>query len=291
MDTKQLELFDLLVRTGSLSRAAAELGTSQPRLTQQLQQLERELGVTLFHRSVRGLALSEAGSEFLPFAKEMRSTFERARSAISRVNKSAGARLRLGMSFTTSTSMASEFLLEFRKRRPQVQIALTVTAPRELVQGLENGDFDLCGGLELPETTTLVRKQIFATRMVGISAASMHFPSKITLVEFCRRPLLLTSRRCATRVRLDRAFRRVGLKPTISMELDDIGTISSVVKTGVAVAILPETLASGSRSLVVRRIIDLDVPVTGYFLHRRDVGEEAQTFMTTTLERIAPRLH
>src|SRR5438552_207202 len=99
-----------------LSRAAADLGTSQPRLTQQLQSIEKELGASLFHRSARGLILSEAGSTFLPFVRQIRSAFERGQSAISEMSKKRLARLRLGISFTISTRMASEFLQEFHKR-------------------------------------------------------------------------------------------------------------------------------------------------------------------------------
>jgi DNA-binding transcriptional LysR family regulator len=89
MNVKQCELFKALVRTGSLGRAAAELGTSQPRLTQQLRSIEKELGTTLFNRSALGLKLTEAGSTLLPFAQQIASTFERAQSAISAVSENA----------------------------------------------------------------------------------------------------------------------------------------------------------------------------------------------------------
>lgn len=290
MELKQIELLDILARTGSLTRAASELGTSQPRLTQQLQLIESALGVPLFHRSVQGLALSAAGSAFLPFARQITSAFERGQSAVSAVSQKSRARLRLGMSFTTSARMVSEFLQEFRKRCPGVHVALTKRTPLELVEGLESGQFDLCAGLELPETTILVRKQIFSTRLVGISVASMNLAARINLEEFCRKPLVLTSRKCPTRVRLDAAFKRAGLKPTIGMELDDVSTIALLVRTGSAVSIVPETLTLGFRAPFARKISDLDVPVTGYFLHPRNPSREAQDFMATIMERIAPRL-
>jgi len=291
MNVKQCELFKVLVRTGSLGRAAAELGTSQPRLTQQLRSIEKELGTTLFYRSALGLKLTEAGSTLLPFAQQIASTFERAQSAVSAVSENARAHLRLGISFTTSMKLASEFLHEFHKRYPRIQVTLAVRTPRELAEGLEGGLFDLCGGLELPETTIFVRKQIFSTRMVGISAASINLPVRITLEELCRTPLVLTSRKCATRLRLDAAFKRAGVKPTVCMEVDEASTINALVKTGTVASILPETLATGVRTVTVHKIRDLDVPVTGYFLYPRNPGKEAENFMATIQERIAPRLH
>lgn len=291
MDLNQLELMEIIARTGSLSRAAADLGTSQPRLTQQLQSIEKELGASLFHRSARGLILSEAGSTFLPFVRQIRSAFERGQSAISEMSKKRLARLRLGISFTTSTRMASEFLQEFHKRHVDVHVTLIERNPHDLVAGLESGELDLCGGLELPETTTLVRKQIFSTRLVGIAAASMDLSSRISLGEFCRRPLALTSRKCATRIRLDDALKRAGVKPTICMELDDANTILHLVRAGAVVSIIPETLTSGVRACSVHKLSGLDVPVTGYFLFPRNPTTEAQDFMATILERIAPRIH
>ena len=62
MNLKQAQMLEILSRTHSVSEAAAELGTSQPRLTQQLKAVEAELGVDLFLRSPRGLVLSDAGS-------------------------------------------------------------------------------------------------------------------------------------------------------------------------------------------------------------------------------------
>ena len=133
MELKHIELLEILTRTRSLSRAAVELGTSQPRLTQQLQLVEKELGVSLFHRSARGLTLSEAGSAFLPFALQISSAFGRGQSAVSALSKKGLAQLRLGMSITTSPTMISEFLQEYHKRYPGVRVTLTERTPLELV--------------------------------------------------------------------------------------------------------------------------------------------------------------
>jgi DNA-binding transcriptional LysR family regulator len=291
MELKHIELLEILTRTRSLSRAAVELGTSQPRLTQQLHLVEKELGVSLFHRSARGLTLSEAGSAFLPFAIQISFAFGRGRSAVSALSKKSLAQLRLGMSITTSPTMISEFLQEYHKRYPGVGVTLTERTPLELVEGLEGGQLDVCGGLELPETATLVRKHIFNTRLVGISSAVMNVRTRTRLRDFCTRPLVLTSRKCATRIRLDTALKRAGVKPRICMELDDVSTIVQLVKAGSAVSILPETLAVGIRAPFIHKIDDLDVSVTGYFLHPRNPSREAQDFMRIIMEKIAPRLH
>jgi len=89
MNLQHVKLLETLARTGSLRGAAQELGTSQPRLTQQLQRMERDLGAASFLRSPRGLKLSDAGRAFLPFARRISSTFSSGQSAIAEL----GARL------------------------------------------------------------------------------------------------------------------------------------------------------------------------------------------------------
>ena len=87
MNVKQAKMLEILSRTSSVSEAAAEMGTSQPRLTQQLKAVEAELGVDLFLRSPRGLVLSDAGKTFLPFANQLTSTYQRAQEALSTLSE------------------------------------------------------------------------------------------------------------------------------------------------------------------------------------------------------------
>jgi len=127
MNLMHCRLLETLARTGSLRQAAEALGTSQPRLTQHLQKMERDLGAVLFHRSSGGLKLSEAGRTFLPFARRIRTTFESAQSAILEFGSSAPRSLRLGMSMTASLHLVPSNLLSFRERHPDVRVSVTRT--------------------------------------------------------------------------------------------------------------------------------------------------------------------
>ena len=102
MNLENLTLLDVLARTGSLRKAGEELGASQPRLTQQLQKIEHDLGAVMFHRTPNGVTLSEAGRTFLPFARKISRTFNSAQSAISQLGYGVRSRLRVGVSITAS---------------------------------------------------------------------------------------------------------------------------------------------------------------------------------------------
>ena len=279
MNLQHLRLLETLTRTGSLRGAAAELGTSQPRLTQQLQKMERDLGAVLFLRSPHGLTLSEAGRAFLPFARRISSTFNSAQSAISELGQRGTRRLRIGISISASLHLVPGNLLSFHKRHPDVLVSVTRALPKQLLRGVEEDQFDLCLGLELPDSSLITREEVFSTTMAGFSAPSMKAMKSLTLEQFCRFPLVLPPRSCGTRVLLEDALKRSGAHPQVLMEVDDVGTIIAIVKAGVAATILPRILPSVSRSLVLSEISNFSGEVKGVLLYPRSPTPEARSFM------------
>lgn len=286
MNLQHLKLLETLARTGSLRGAAEELGTSQPRLTQQLQSIERDLGAVLFLRSPSGLKLSEAGRVFLPFARQIGSAFDSARSAISELDQGCPRRLRIGISITASLHLVPANLLSFNKRHPNVLVSVTRALPKQLLAGLENDQFDLCLGLELPDSSLVKRKEVFSTTMAGFSAPSLGARKSLTLEHFCRLPLVLPPRSCGTRTMLEDALKRFKFRPRILMEVDDVSTIIAVVKTGIAGTILPRILPSVSKSLVLSEISDFIGEAKGVLLYPRNPTAEARSFMDILSERI-----
>jgi len=286
MNLQHIRLLETLARTGSLRAAAEEFGTSQPRLTQQLQRMERDLGAVLFLRSPHGLKLSEAGRTFLPFARRISSAFNSAQSAISELGHRDAQRLRLGISITASLHLVPGNLLSFHKRHPDVLVSVTRALPKQLLSGLEDDQFDLCLGLELPESSLITREEVFSTTMAGFSAPSLKATKSPTLEQFCLLPLVLPPRSCGTRALLEDALKRFGIRPQILMEVDDVGTIVSIVKSGVAATILPRILPSVSRSLVLSEISNFTGEVKGVLLYPRSPTPEARSFMDIVSERI-----
>ena len=289
MNLNHLKMLLVLERTGSISAAAEELATSQPRLTQQLQQVERELGTTLFHRSPRGLELSESGRAFLVYAKRISAMYDAGHAAVRRLGEGAGKTLRLGVSLSASMQFMSADLLAFHKEHPDVQVSVTRSLPKHLVRGLENERFDLCLGLELPDSPLFVREVVFRTRMMGFSSPGLAMPENLTLEELCRHPLVLPPRTCGTRTLIDDVLRREKVKAQVMMEVDDIATILNVAQAGVAVTILPSVVDSGSKSLQISELRDFAEEAKGYFLYPRRTTPEAETFIRIAREHLRIR--
>ncbi|WP_263418229.1 LysR family transcriptional regulator [Terriglobus albidus] len=284
MNLNHLKMLLVLEQAGSISAAAEELATSQPRLTQQLQQVERELGTTLFHRSPRGLELSESGRAFLVYAKRISAMYDAGHAAVRRLGEGADKTLRLGISITASVQLLPPDLLAFHKAHPDVQVSVTRSLSKHLIRGLENERFDLCLGLELPDSPLFVREVVFRTRMVGFSSRDLAIPENLTLEEFCRQPLVLPPRTCGTRTLIDDTLRRLKVKAQVIMEIDDIATILNVVQAGVAAAILPSTV--GSKMLQLSELRDFEEDAKGYFLYPRRTTPEAETFIRIAREHL-----
>jgi len=151
---------------------------------------------------------------------------------------------------------------------------------------VEEDQFDLCLGLELPDSSLITREEVFSTTMAGFSAPSMKAMKSLTLEQFCRFPLVLPPRSCGTRVLLEDALKRSGAHPQVLMEVDDVATIIAIVKAGVAATILPRILPSVSRSLVLSEISNFSGEVKGVLLYPRSPTPEARSFMEIVSMRI-----
>ena len=76
MTLQQLEYIVAIAETGSLNKAAEQLYVSQPSLSSAVKELEKELGITVFHRSARGVSLTADGAELLPYARQVLTQYE-----------------------------------------------------------------------------------------------------------------------------------------------------------------------------------------------------------------------
>ena len=96
MISNRVRHFIAVAKAGGFGRAAADLGTAQAPLSQSVQRLERELGVTLFERHAKGVTLTDAGRAYLPDAQVAVAASERAR-VLAQAEANADRPVRLGV--------------------------------------------------------------------------------------------------------------------------------------------------------------------------------------------------
>ena len=146
MELRSVETFLAVVEHGTFSRAAERLGYSQSAVTVQVARLERELGVRLFDRLPRGVALTEQGRAFVFHARELLGAAAAARASVSA--RPGGAReltgtLRVGAVESVSTALLPGLLARFNVRCPGVQVVVATERRERMVDGLRGNALDM----------------------------------------------------------------------------------------------------------------------------------------------------
>src|SRR5262245_38770838 len=120
MTLRQVEVFLAIAREKSVSQAARKIHLSQPTLSEHMAELQRELGVELFARHGRSIALTEAGRVFEPYARAVVSSVSGARQALAELDGLARGTLLIGGSTTPGIYVLPEIIAAFRKRYPGI---------------------------------------------------------------------------------------------------------------------------------------------------------------------------
>lgn len=131
MTLTQLRYLMTIAKTGSFNKAAEQLYVSQPSLTSAVKELERELGITLFYRSGRGVTLTGDGTEFLLYAKQLYGQYE---DILERYGKGSSHRKRFGVS-TQHYSFAVKAFVDMAKQfdMSQYEFAIRETRTAEVI--------------------------------------------------------------------------------------------------------------------------------------------------------------
>ena len=147
----QLRILRAIVSEGSFKRAADSLYVTQPAVSLQIQNLEKQLEVSLFDRGGRKAQLTEAGHLLLSYCDRILSQCHEACRALDDLHNLKGGSLIVGASQTTGTYLMPRMIGLFRQKYPDVSVQLQVHSTRRTGWSVANGQIDLAiiGG-ELP---------------------------------------------------------------------------------------------------------------------------------------------
>src|SRR6266851_945087 len=143
MELHQLRYFCAVVRAGSFTRAAEQLGISQPSLSQQIRVLEGRIGAPLFERLGRSIRLTVQGEALRQPALEILQQVAAAECTIANLSEGVRGKLRVGVIPTVLPFLIAPRTGEFLARFPEVELQLTEETTPELVTQLQSGDLDV----------------------------------------------------------------------------------------------------------------------------------------------------
>ncbi|GAB7199351.1 LysR family transcriptional regulator [Dickeya oryzae] len=269
MDLTQLRMFCLVAETGSLVRAAAQLGRVPSNLTTRLRQLEQELGTDLFIRERQRVRLSPAGNNFLCYAQRILSLSDEA-LAMAHTSEPAGL-FALGVVESLLITALPELLALYHRRYPQVQVALRSDTCGALLEAVNAGEL-ATALITGPVTHDAINScRIFSQQLVLITAAGIPPVSQASQVKHL--PLLTFSAGCGYRQRLEGWFRGQGITPVAIVEMPSYSALLAGVAAGSGVAMVPVDVLNAlpAGQCVQTHQLPSDVAsVTTWLIWRRD---------------------
>ena len=145
MDLRHLRYLIAIVDEGGIRKASRQLYLAQPSISKALRQLESELGVELFRRSPRGVELTDAGAEFVQYAREIIDRAETARAAMRRRAEQQSRKLRVGLLCGTIAAgeLTAPIIDSFQKAHPDVDVELHEIGMEDQAGPLASGELDV----------------------------------------------------------------------------------------------------------------------------------------------------
>ena len=244
MELRQLKYFVKSAETENFSIAAQECFVVQSTLSQQIKQLEDDLGVLLFERIGKRISLTEAGHSFLPFARQTLEMAEEGRQQLRDMEGLKSGRLRIGASYGLSV-LLTQSMQRFCPIYPDIQFSIRFESTQELLSLLHNREIDFALTYALTEHDVLLEEiPLFASRLCACVAEDHPLAGKeeVKLSQLKPYQTAIPTKEMNTRRMLDALLHKHGvdLKPLI--EINEIYTMLHMVKSCHVVAIVPDSV-------------------------------------------------
>ena len=271
-----LRYFWAVAHDGNLTRTAERLGLSQSAVSVQIKQLEAHLGHQLFERRGRQLVLTEAGRIALDHAD---SIFAAGRELIGTLQEKGRTRqaIRIGSLATLSRNFQIEFLRPILGR-PDVEIILRSGTGADLLQSLEalNLDVVLINRAPSRDAVTPFVSHRLSEQPVSLVGTPERLKGNHALTDLLTtQPVILPTADTGVRIGFDALTDRLGLRPQIVAEVDDMAMMRLLARAGLGLAVLPP-------------IVVQDELNSGRLVEAHRLPGIAETFFAVTITRRFP---
>ncbi|MBB6500094.1 LysR substrate-binding domain-containing protein [Pedobacter cryoconitis] len=273
MEVRQLNYFIKAAELLHFTEAAAACFVTQSTLSQQVKQLEEELGMLLFDRMGKHVKLTEAGHVFLVHARQIMLDIKKSRQAIFELANMVNGELRIGVTYAFS-SLLLPALTPFSEKHPGIIIHVEYGTAAELEAKLKMADLDLILAFhEQVDNSGFEMQPLFSSRIVMAvskksSLAKLH---KISLKELGKLELILPSKGFSSRDMLDDLFRKNNIQTSIKIEMNDVHSLLSMVESGKWVTIINEKAISTWDDLIAVPIADKTLYKQAFLLWQKGV--------------------
>ncbi|MFF4652866.1 LysR family transcriptional regulator [Streptomyces sp. NPDC001380] len=250
MELRQLEYLVAVAEEGGFTRAAARVHVSQPGISAQIKQLERDLGAVLVDRSARTVRLTAAGEAALVHARAALAAAEAVRRSVDEVNGLVRGRLVVGMVTACTVTPLFDALSAFHRAHPGVGITLAEDGSDRLVERVRGGTADLAlVGTPGAPPRDLASMTVVSERLVAAVPPGHPLAGRphVGLGDLGGHPVVCLPEGTGIRAVFDRACAAAGVRPDIALQAAAPGAVADLALRGLGVAVLSESTAAAHR--------------------------------------------
>jgi len=241
LDIKQLKTFICVAETGSLSAASDRLRLAQPALSRQIKLLEHKTGAQLFHRTVKGMTLTESGEKLLSRVSGIIRQLEQAVDEVRSSSESITGNVAIGLMPSINSVLAVRLIEKVKSELPQVTLRIVEGYSGHLIEWLHRGDLDISFLYGPAHDLHLRCTGLLYENIALISAPEKlnNLGKEIQLSDIAHLPIVLPSRPHGIRILVDNAVAKAGVKLNVEISGDAFEVLKSLVKTGNYHAFIP----------------------------------------------------
>ena len=250
LTARQLYAVLALAEYGSFIAAAAFLKTSQPALTRTIKRVEDVLGVRLFDRSTRRVAITAAGKEFVAVAERMLDDLRISVGSMREIGEEQRGRIIVSSIMSVASGLLPAIVAEYRASRPGIEIVLREGVHGTVLDDLRSGAADL-GATYVDDAPDFLVAKRMSREVFAVIVPRTHplarakRPRPATLGELARYPLVSLPYESRTRRVVDGAAAAAGYALQHAATVTQFATMMSFVRAGVGIAIVPSGAIAG----------------------------------------------
>ena len=291
IELRHFRYFLVVAEELHFSRAADRLDIAQPPLSQMIQRLEHELGMSLFHRTKRRVSLTDAGIIFQEEAKRTLAQAERAVSCVRRASKGELGRLVVGFIGSATYSVLPPIIRRFREQYPDVDLNLQELSTVQQVRALREGQLQV-GFLRPFEQEPTLKSTVVLQEPLLVALPEHHRLSpqaKISMRMLANESFILFPRLLASELhdQIISLCQHARFSPHVVQEAMQLPTIVSLVAAGIGIAVIPASLQNLGRTGVHYRAIRESTPKAELLMAWR--SEQPSTVLQSFLRVVTER--
>lgn len=258
MQIHEIRLFLDVAKAGSMSGAAALTTMAQADVSRKIGRLEEELGAKLFHRTGRGVVLTEEGEAFVKHAETVCDTIDAAMAEIRDMQAVPSGEVVIGLPPTVASFLSVPLVEAFQARFPNVSLAIVEGFSGFVLEWLEAGRLDVAVLYHSPSMPSYLGDALETERMYLFGKAEKGRTPEpgaaLSGEEVVKLPLILPRRGHGLRSLLDTVFSQHRLPLHVHFEVDSLAVMQNMATAGLGYTILPyaamhELVADGRLSM------------------------------------------